>query len=299
MDFQLRWLIKPVASCLHAGDVVRRGLVVADGAVSQSFADPVRQLDLALAAAHVDVNAFWEAAIPCVARADHQHGLVERCLAAYADASPPPASLDRVMSCVTALEQAAYAVWPRLSEELRLRERPIREQWESRGPGLLRQVARLTGSPWRVHGADVALVAPCLGGGGAAHPAYNLVHLEAVLANPWATLPEPVRLGWLLAQLGTADDVFTREHAGSGQRYGMLRSLATLPIVLEAAEFVEWTRGDGETLEQALGAWRPAAPPGLEQGDLAGLLIAWRRECVQHDYAWADAVRRLDQRLPS
>src|SRR5690606_23019649 len=86
-------------------------------------------------------------------------------------------------------------------EELELRSAPLREQWEARGGGLLATLARLTTAGLVPEMADVILVHPVLGGGGAAHWQYNSVQFEAVLANPLAELPEVLRLGWLLAQL--------------------------------------------------------------------------------------------------
>jgi hypothetical protein len=239
----------------------------------------------------MDADRFWKAIIPWAARERDNRLLAEKSLAAAGKATVSAATVDHLASCVGAVEQAVYALWPRLEEELRLRERPIREQWESRGPGLLRRVGKLMGTPF-VAQADIALVEPCLGGGGAAHPAHSLVHLEAVLANPWAVLPEPVRLGWLLTQLGTGADT-------PPERAPVLCSLATLPVVLEAAEYVEWTRFDRETLQHGLEAWRPAAPAGMTQDELSASLIAWRNECVERSLAWGDAVRLLDQRLPS
>jgi hypothetical protein len=119
-----------------------------------------------------------------------------------------------------------------------------------------------------------------------------LVHFEAVLANPWAILPEPVRLGWLLAQLKTGED-------SPRARAQRLHALATLPVVLEAAEYVEWSRCDRETLKQAVESWRPPIPAGMKPHELADLLFSWRQECAERGPAWGDAVRLLDQRLPS
>ena len=77
----------------------------------------------------------------------------------------------------------------------------LREQWEARGPGLLRAVGLRTEESLVADEAQVIVVQPALGGGGQAHLSANAVRIEAVLANPHAELPEVVRLAWLLAQL--------------------------------------------------------------------------------------------------
>ena len=91
-----------------------------------------------------------------------------------------------------------------MADELPLRLEPLRSQWEARGPGLLFGVRRLTSVDWLVPSANVVLLPPVLGGAGQAHPTYNVVTFEAVLANPISRLPEVLRLGWLLAQLNPA-----------------------------------------------------------------------------------------------
>ena len=105
------------------------------------------------------------------------------------------------------------------------------------------------------------LVQPVLGGAGAAHWLYNSVHIEAVLANPVAELPEVVRLGWLLAQLNFDLPMFVgdllRESACAWWAAG------TGPAGAGGGAAKSSSRGStSATLSMALAAWRlPTVDP--------------------------------------
>ena len=170
---------------------------------------------------------------------------------------------------------------------MELRSEPLREQWEARGPGLMANVARLIGDEV-VAEADVILVQPALGGGGAAYPKYNSVSMEAVLANPIAELPEVVRLGWLLAQLNL--DLPRYEEVLPRDRLLDVGPLAMIPPLLAAAQDVELAHLDEATLGTALAAWRvPPADPTK--------LIDWWETCQSSSFSWAVALGALDRML--
>ena len=133
-------------------------------------------------------------------------------------------------------EQSMIDLHPNLEEELRVRVRPIREQWEARGPGLLIGVNRFTGAELDGLRPDVILTHPVLGGGGLSFPSQNALCLEAVLANRFFELPEILRIGWLYSQLGCKHEPTS----------AMLR-LGLLPAVLAAGEEVEACRLDQRT----------------------------------------------------
>lgn len=172
------------------------------------------------------------------------------------------------------------ARWPRLAEELPLRAGPLREQWEARGPGLLRRVQRLWHDDWRIDAARIALVYPVFGGGGVALSG-SVVAFEAMLYNGVSALPEILRLGWLLAQLpGLIDG--SPEHTMSDlplpyEEFAPRQrlALALLPVVLDAGEYVELSRNDGATLRLALGAWCGFDGPTAER--LGMQLETWWR----------------------
>jgi hypothetical protein len=286
---RLHWRIVPAASWLHAADAVRRGLPLIDPKVRTALREPVDRLDQSLAAAGCDAARFWEAAI---ARSLHVQSIrrwVEESLQAALGKSGDARTIQRLADCAAELERAALALWPHLAEDLRLRERPLREQWESRGPGLLRRARRVAGADLTKLEADVALVEPCLGGGGEVHSEFRLVRLEAVLANPQSALPEPVRLAWLLFRLAAECTDGALAKSPSPQR--RLIALAAVPLVLEAAEYVEWSRCDPATLQLALDSWLQSA----DKPQLAEVLLEWRN--TTRRAAWPEALAALAAEL--
>lgn len=163
--------------------------------------------------------------------------------------------------------------------ELRLRGGPIREQWDARGPGLMRQIGRLT-EPMIGARAAVALVAPVAGGHGHAFADAGLVTFEAVLTNPAAELPEVLRLAWLLAQLSGVD-------GGEASR------IALVAATLAGAEEVELATLKGPALERALGLWRVTENPI----STAAALLPWWGEYRGSPTPWPMAVADLASRL--
>ncbi len=102
---------------------------------------------------------------------------------------------------------------PKLEDQLQLRIRPIQEQWNGYGRGLLAHSKRLTEGSWIPVEAEVLLVQPILGGSGIAIPSQNRVVLEAVLTNPLPEIPEVIRLLWLILQLNSKEEIYANELA--------------------------------------------------------------------------------------
>jgi hypothetical protein len=200
------------------------------------------------------------------------------------------AIVSNLNAAISAVEVAGNSALPNFAEELALRERPLREQWEARGPGLLQQLGCLTDPQLISEQCTVLLLHPARGGGGEAHLAYNSVRIEAVLANPHAELPEVVRLAWLIAQVQL--DLPIWSEAIHRARLPHVARYAMLPPVLAAAETVELSRLSRETLQQAIAAWHIAAPPGL---DAAGVVFDWWQTYQAARPPWRVALTALDQ----
>jgi hypothetical protein len=188
------------------------------------------------------------------------------------------------------VDSAQRVALPNLAHELPLRERPLREQWEARAPGLLFQLVQLTEEDVLLERCDVLLVHPALGGGGEAHLAGNSVRFEAVLANPVAELPEIVRLAWLIAQLKL--DLPAYSEAINTDRLPHLAKYAMLPAVLAAAEAVELARFTPQTMRQAIIAWRLPEPLGVDSAALAG---EWWQTYQESRPPFRIALAALDQ----
>jgi len=180
---------------------------------------------------------------------------------------------------------------PNVSEELALRERPLREQWEARGNGLLGEIARLTDEGLIPERCEVLLVLPAVGGYGEAHLAYNSLRIEAVLANPIAELPETVRLGWLIAQLQL--DVPKYSENIETQRLPDIARLAMLPPALVAGEAMELTKFKPELIASAVEAWRL----NRADADIPAVLGQWWQTYIESRPPFSVALAALDQLL--
>lgn len=123
--------------------------------------------------------------------------------------------------------------------EIELRLRPLREQWEARGPGILTHIQSQL--PWLEvpEHVVVRLVSPRKGGAGRVL-SLTTIKFEAVLFNPFPQLPEIVRLGWLCSCLSLGDQ---RE------------TVAMIPPVIHAAQHVELATADEPTIQCALKHW--------------------------------------------
>lgn len=161
--------------------------------------------------------------------------------------------------------------------ETLLRIRPLREQWEARGPGLLgRLQSRL---PWLKLPDDVTvhLINPVVGGAGYVRSDTE-IEFEAVLANPWPMLPEVARLGWLIACLNPTES--EREPIG------------LIPAIISAAEYVELARLDDSAIECALLHWFGETDHLVDQLTAGSLLIWWEsnQEEVRDLAGWRTAL---------
>lgn len=171
-------------------------------------------------------------------------------------------------------------------QELLLRSRPLRELFEARGPGLLHQLALRTESSFKPESVTIWMVHPGQGGGGMVAGSAAVV-MEAVLANPSATLPETVRLAWLLA-CGINNQTPRRLQSNE------IPALALIPPLLEAAQDVELAYNEPALLVEALQLWT-LATDSSEAASLAKTLLSWREETFQQ--AWPQAVTLLQERL--
>jgi hypothetical protein len=253
MAIELRWLASASASALYAAAALSVGRTLADRKLHAAILAPSEDLLRALESLEVAPAKFFAQAIPAASRFDAPAVLIEAVLARLLPDSTAQRAAPRVARHVAALESAFALGCPNALAELELRGAPLGEQWEARGPGLMAALARATERELVVDAADVVLVLPALGGGGLAHPTYNAITFEAVLANPVAELPEILRLGWLLSQL--TFDMPRFEDQLPRERVARIGPLAMIPPTLAAGEEVELTRLNGRTVELALSSW--------------------------------------------
>src|SRR5688500_2449600 len=150
----IRWVASISASCLHAVRASIEGRRLADSELAAALAGPVTALvtefqpllsdtpllrHLAALSGGIENNRELAAVALVKAAGQENAGLLALSLARH----------------LTSLEAAFSRVRPSVIVELEHRSRPIREQWEARGPGLLSQIARSTEADLLVERADV------------------------------------------------------------------------------------------------------------------------------------------------
>jgi hypothetical protein len=290
---RLQWSASLSASCLHAAACVQEGLPVVDDELVPALSEPIEQLLCELRVCGLPTEEALPQLVALAGEVESNQQLVELAFTKlWGKGAFDESIVNRLAGCIGSLETALLRERPGLTDELDVRSRPLREQWESRGPGLLRQMALLTEDSLLVESASVVLVAPIVGGHGRTHLLSNRVTLEAMLVNPHPHLPETLRLGWLLSQLNLDLPRFS-DNVPTARR-SLVINLATIPLVLAAAETVELARLDAETLRSALECWHLG--PGLPT-DVDDRLLSWWN--TYHDSAtrWATALAALDAML--
>lgn len=205
-----------------------------------------------------------------------------------------PEVVSRLAGVISSLESAVRNAFPNLESELALRVGPLSEQWSARGPGMLHRIATTTDPDLPPPEAKVAVVLPTCGGGGVALLASNTVIFEGVLTNGDASLPEIMRLAWLVAQLQLDLPKFSEAIAPA--RLSQIASLALLPPILEAAQYVELIDFPKEQLTQMLSRAVQAWMPRRTQADTdAEILASWWETQVDSQVPWRVALTGLDR----
>jgi len=299
---ELRWIASSSASCLHVAGALVRRQSVAEPALAEALAEPVKILETALAEHGLSAGRLWPHLMPLAAVIENNRELAAVALTkAFGQKRSAPAA-EGLARAIASLEAAFTRAKPDAIDELELRSGPLIEQWEARGPGLLAALGRLTQNELLVERADVVLVHPVRGGAGSAHLAYNVACIEAVLVNPAADLPEVVRLGWLLAQLNL--DLPLLQGDLSREDVARLGALALAPAALAAGQEVELTTASAAQLARALTTWHAdkggndsAGSAGRNAAQLAEVVWTWWETYNERHPAWPTALAALSQML--
>ncbi|MDZ4783368.1 MAG: hypothetical protein SGJ19_24235 [Planctomycetia bacterium] len=254
---QLRWIASSRASWAHAAVAIAAGAALADASLTELLAPPVLRLTQWLADQSVP-DRFWEHLPPLAAGIPRNDELAGVLLTKTVGRDRAEGLKKWLAAVLREVELPWSQRFPELTDELALRAQPLQQQWDARGPGLMRLLGNLTEADLLVEAADVILVQPVLGGAGEPQLSYNSVRIEAVLADPIPELPELARLAWLVAQLNLDLPVHQEllsDLPATNWTPAQVCRLAMLPAVLAAAEQVELTRFDPATMRQALQSW--------------------------------------------
>ena len=239
MQIFLDWHPSAATSGLHAVAALAAGRPLNHPAAQAAWQAPATRLATLLDQLSQPPHAGWQRLIGHSARITDPRELAEQTVG--------PEPLDNRNERVTALEQTLAPIlgsisqlFPRLEAELELRCRPLREQWDTCGPGLLRDCCRRLGLKPSAETITVLPVYPVLGGAGEIHPADRSLRIEAVLTNPHPQLPELVRLAWLLMRLLSPESIPASD---------------LIPAVLASAEEVEAASCNPLTQQLAQQTW--------------------------------------------
>ena len=286
MAMRLRWLVSTSTSALHATAALVAGRELADSRLFAALEGPAREFG-SQKRGGADAALLLEHLVGLSAGIGNNVELARVALTKIAGGGVATAHAPALARWIAQVEAEFMAVHPESIGELELRSGPLREQWEARGDGLLANVVRMAEPELLVETADVVPVHPAVGGQGHAHHLYNLVRIEAVLANPFPDLPEVVRLAWLLAQLNV--DLPRYQGEMKQGRAVEVGSLALLPAVCNAAQEVELVRDASASVARAVELWKLPTD--------AAVLVTWWETYCEARLAWPAAVAALDRML--
>ncbi len=291
MQTKLHWLVSSLASCFYTLPALIEGKRLTNPVLAQGFVQSAHGLTAELKLSKIDRSRFLEQATMLAIEARDCSQLASAVLQTCGGHTDPQTH-DHVSSCLSEIYQAFTSAIPDAEEELTVRGQAIRQRWETCGPGLLQAISEVTHPQVVPDQASVVLVSPVLGGGGVALLPRGTVLLEAVLTDPVETLPEVLRLAWLLSQLNLNVPVFCERIPN--KRVGRAAALAMLPATLAAAESLGLARCDQPTIALALRTWH------LESGlvdEVAAMLSHWWSELCEKKSRFAQALTALDRLL--
>ena len=288
----LHWRPHLTTSGLHAAEAIARGIALADQRLADALQAPAQELKRAIAAESMSAPRFWRWLFTLAPTGGGGRELAMAALTKTVGRPRAELLVHRMAAALAGVDSAMRRAFPDLLAELELRMRPLREQWEARGPGMLHALAHRTEESLVAAESQVIVVQPALGGGGAAHHSANAVRIEAVLANPHADLPEVVRLAWLLAQLQLDLPAFSDRV--NAERLPHVAAFAMLMPVLEAAQEVELVQCSPSLLKRAIAAWQLPVPPDL---DAPQVVLQWWDTYRESRPPFPVALTALDQML--
>lgn len=308
MTTRLRWEIGDRLSPLHAARCWAGGLKGTDPQLVEAIAEPMTQLTERLAADEVNLEAFWRCLLTHVAANHPTVDDRDACRAALATAGVGELTLDAVTSAVHSriaeIRLAFQERFPKLAQQLSLRGRPLREQWEAYGPGLLRFVGKQTHEAFLPKSVTALLLSPYRGGDGDCDTASGTLWIEAVLTNPVPEIPEVLRLSWLVSRIGLERACTSHPVPADQDRSGPTGAirqtdvigLALIPIVLQSAvelELLAPLEAAPDRIATAVAAWSGHAEPSVVE-----ILHDWWQQTRQLRPAFPVSLKALDRMLP-
>ena len=258
---KIRWVSHPELSAAHAAYLVASRVQCNDQKTEQTQIQPVTEVNNRLFASAVDVSQFWQQYLLQILS---DVPLERACGVALLSAGANEMQVDQTTKAiVNRMSDARLAFnhrYPKIAEQLDLRARPLRERWETYGPGLLNQVGKQIwgDSPpedWWMPNVTALMVQPIRGGDGGCDASSSRLWLEAMLTDVDPRVPEVLRVAWLVTAM--AIENYTRQTSGD-LRLMRPWSLVSVPLVLKAGSEMELFRGQNRKREPESSCLRSA-----------------------------------------
>lgn len=298
---QLRWAPHAWLSAMHAARTVGRSGQCTDAKTETQLAVPVASLNSRLIAQSVDVSAFWSEVIRLVATS--KDGPTSKrdeqaiCEAALSVAGVSEFQLEQTIPAIADLLRQCRSAFnerfPKLTEQLDLRGKPLKQSWNTYGPGLLKTISEKIwdGEPpddWWPTSCDVRLVQPVSGGMG--DVTGDRLWIEAMLTDADPRVPEVLRIAWLVTRIAIARNI--RERSGDSMSSLPWTKAATV-ITLESGVDIGLLPAGELPIATACECWSNGDPA------VASVLKRWWTEYQQTKPAMPVALKALRRMLDS
>lgn len=290
---KIRWVANVEMSVAHAAFVVATAARCSDSKTEQLLVPAVTDINNRLLSASLDIGVFWEQYLTEVLR---ETDMQQACAIALMWSGCSEMQVETTAKAITSrLSDARLAFtqrFPKLVEQLKLRSGPLRDRWETFGPGLLGHVGKkIWGVPpndWWPSPIDAMMVQPMRGGDGGYDAERQRLWMEAVLTDVDPDVPEVLRMAWLITRI--AIEEYIRQKS-SDQSLAVPWSLVSIPLVLAAGADLELIRTDPLPIRNAMELWQ------IGDDATAKTLGAWWKEFEQLDAPLPAALKVLQKRL--
>jgi hypothetical protein len=287
----------PELSVLHAAAVVGLGQAVVDDKVRAALAGAVENINDRIDMAELDPEIFWKTLV--ASGADDETVGVEMALAR---AGCSELVIDTISPAIVGrladIRMAMRGRFPKLAEQLPLRAGPLKELWEATGPGLLRDIGRQTIKQLIPAKTTLLLVQPVRGGDGGLIEQSDRVWTEAMLTHPEPSIPETLRIAWLVARRGV-EGVESNRWVEQ-ERLPEVVSLALIPYVLNSGESLGLCDASDAKIAAAAELWHVATWGRIGktgQLDRTEPLLKWWSQMRSGELPLPVALKALDKML--
>ena len=293
---KIRWVPHPELSAAHAAYVVATGARCIDDKAEQVLVQPVTELNNRLLASSIDVGQFWRQYLLEIMS---DVGMEQACETALLSSGGNEMQVEQTSKAIAnRLGDARLAFmgrFPKLSEQLDLRARPLRERWETFGPGLLCEIGKqvwgsIPPNDWWQSPVTALTVQPIRGGDGGCDALQSRIWFEAMLTDVDSRVPEVLRVAWLVTRV--AIESHARQSSGD-LRLMVPWSLVSVPLVLSAAAQLELISADSLPVSKAMEMWQ------FGDARTATTVSQWWIEQQQDDGPLPAKIRQLEERLQS